>query len=134
MKRYLLDTGMAGDLIYRRKDVYRRSQLARRRGDHIGISMPTVGELIAGAEYSATRDRNLPLVQKGVRRLFIWPFDLSAAQEYGRVYAELRRTGRTIGQIDMQIAAIALMLSNCTLVTADSDFAGIPGLRTEDWS
>ena len=86
------------------------------------------------AEYSATRDRNLPLVQKGVRRLFIWPFDLSAAHEYGRLYAELRRTGRTIGQIDMQIAAIALKLSNCTLVTADSDFAAIPGLDIEDWS
>ena len=134
MKRYLLDTGMAGDLIYRRKDVYRRSQLARRQGDHIGTSMPTVGELIAGAEYSATRDRNLPLVQNAVRRLFIWPFELSAAQEYGRLYAELRRNGRTIGQIDMQIAAIALKLGNCTLVTADSDFAGILGLRTEDWS
>jgi tRNA(fMet)-specific endonuclease VapC len=134
MKRYLLDTGMAGDLIYRRKGVYQRSQLARRRGDHVGISMPTVGELIAGAEYSATRDRNLPLVQKAVRRLFIWPFDLSAAQEYGRLYAELRRRGRIIGQIDMQIAAIALKLSNCTLVTADSDFAAIPGLSIEDWS
>ncbi|HUE71987.1 MAG TPA: type II toxin-antitoxin system VapC family toxin [Pirellulaceae bacterium] len=134
MKRYLLDTGMASDLIYRRKDVYRRSQLARRNGIHIGIAMPTVGELLAGAEYSVTRNRNLPLIQKAVRRLFIWPFDLSAAEEYGRLYAELRRSGRIIGQIDVQIAAIALNLGNCTLVTADSDFAAIPGLTIENWS
>jgi tRNA(fMet)-specific endonuclease VapC len=134
MKRYLLDTGMAGDLIYRRKGVYRRSQLVRRNGDHVGIGMPTVGELLAGAEYSDTRERNLPLVEKAVRRLFIWPFDLSAAQEFGRLYAELRRSGRLIGQIDMQIAAIALNLSSRTLVTADSDFQAIPGLTTESWA
>ena len=134
MKRYLLDTGMAADLIYRRKDVYRRSQLARRNGDHVGIAMPTVGELFAGAEYSDTRDRNLPLIERAVRILFTWPFDSAAAREYGRLYAELRRSGRTIQQIDLQIAAVARNLGNCTLVTADSDFIAVPGLIIENWS
>ena len=37
-------------------------------------------------------------------------------------------------QIDMQLAAIALAFGNCTVVTKDSDFAAIPGLKIEDWS
>jgi tRNA(fMet)-specific endonuclease VapC len=39
-----------------------------------------------------------------------------------------------MGPIDVQIAAIALTLGNCTVVTKDSDFAAIPGLAIEDWS
>ena len=35
--------------------------------------------------------------------------------------------------MDIQIAAVALTLGNCTLVTKDSDFAAIPGLTVEDW-
>jgi tRNA(fMet)-specific endonuclease VapC len=35
-------------------------------------------------------------------------------------------------QIDIQIAAIALSLGNCT-VSADSDLAAVPGLTVEDW-
>lgn len=36
-------------------------------------------------------------------------------------------------QIDIQIAAIALTLADCTVVTVDSDLATIPGLSVENW-
>jgi len=32
------------------------------------------------------------------------------------------------------IAAIALTLSHCTVVTSDSDFTAIPGLDVVDWT
>jgi len=37
-------------------------------------------------------------------------------------------------KIDIQIAAVALTLGNCVVITKDSDFAAIPGLQIEDWS
>jgi len=37
-------------------------------------------------------------------------------------------------QIDIQIAAIALTLGNCAVVTKDSDFQAIPALDVVDWS
>ena len=37
-------------------------------------------------------------------------------------------------QIDIQIAAVALTLGNCMVVTKDGDFAAIPGLVLEDLS
>jgi tRNA(fMet)-specific endonuclease VapC len=90
--------------------------------------------LFAGAEHSQSRARNLPKVERSLNDFFLWPYDLDAAREFGRIYAHLRRTGRPMQQIDMQIAAVVLSLGNCTLVTADSDFAAIPGLIIEDWS
>jgi tRNA(fMet)-specific endonuclease VapC len=37
-------------------------------------------------------------------------------------------------QIDVQIAAVALALGNCTVVTKDSDSRAVSGLTVEDWS
>lgn len=64
----------------------------------------------------------------------LWPFDAAGAREYGRLYAELRRTGRPMQVVDMMIAGIALTLGNCTVVSADSDLAAVPGLTVENWT
>jgi tRNA(fMet)-specific endonuclease VapC len=96
--------------------------------------LPVVGELFAGIEGSMTRDRNLLQLRNGLARLPCWPFDRAAAEEFGRLFADLRRRGRPIQQIDIQIAAIALTLGNCTVVTTDSDFSAVPGLTVENWS
>ena len=64
----------------------------------------------------------------------LWPYTEEAAREFGRLFIDLRRAGRPMPQIDIQIAAIALTLGHCTVVTKDSDFAAIPGLDHEDWS
>jgi len=35
---------------------------------------------------------------------------------------------------DIQLAAVAFSLGNCTVVTSDSDLSAIPGLRVENWT
>lgn len=134
MRRYLLDTGIASDLINRRTTVDSSVRDAFQRGDRIGIGTPVLGELRGGIEFSQTRDRNLTRLRHGLRGLAIWPFDKAAAEEYGCLYAELRRIGRPMQQVDIQIAAIALSLGNCTVVTKDSDLRAIPELNVVDWS
>ncbi len=37
-------------------------------------------------------------------------------------------------QVDIQIAAIAFVLGNCTVVSNDSDLAAVPGLILENWA
>jgi tRNA(fMet)-specific endonuclease VapC len=66
--------------------------------------------------------------------LIIWPLTEAAAEEYGRIAAELKRTGRPIGKIDMLIAAIALSLDKTTVVSTDNDLTVVPGLTVENWS
>ena len=35
--------------------------------------------------------------------------------------------------VDTMIAAIAMTLGNCTVVSSDSDLRAVPGLNLEDW-
>jgi tRNA(fMet)-specific endonuclease VapC len=133
VNRYLLDTGVMGDFINHRKKVDFKVREMRRRGARIGTCLPVVGELFFGVEASATRDANLPRLIRALSQIVCWPFDRRAAEEYGRLAALLKRTGRPMQQIDIQIAAIALSLGNTTVASADSDLAAVPGLTVENW-
>ena len=134
MTRFLLDTNAAADCIFRRKGVDERVRQMRLAGHKIGIAIPVLAELLAGIECSATRDRNLEILDRHVGLFRIWPLTTEAAKEYGRLYATLRRCGRPMQTMDILIAAIALSLGNCTVVTTDSDLSAVPGLKIENWS
>src|SRR5947208_3475942 len=134
MRRYLLDTGIAQDFINRRHGVLERADAERHRGNRIGICVPVLGELWAGVEGSQSRDRNAQRLRLALSWLAVWPYTNEAAAEFGRLFAELRRIGRPMQQIDIQIAAIARSLGNCTVVSADSDLAAVPGLAVENWA
>src|ERR1700687_161518 len=100
MKRhYLMDTGIAQDYQARRGGI-RESAIAHRKSGHrIGICVPVLGELWSGVECSSSRDRNLTLLRQALSTLMIWPFAPEAAEEYGRIFAEMRRAGCVIQQI-----------------------------------
>jgi tRNA(fMet)-specific endonuclease VapC len=134
MRRYLFDTGIAGLYINRRRGVRERAIVEVARGNRIGIGVPVLGELWYGVEHSNAPERNRQRLLVAVADWAVWPYGPDAAKVYGRLASELRRAGRVIQQIDIQIAAIALTLGNCTVVTADSDFAAIPGLAVENWA
>jgi tRNA(fMet)-specific endonuclease VapC len=134
MRRYLLDTGIASDFVNRRRGVFERTRDEVGRGNRVGIGMPVLAELAYGIEHSASRDRNMQRLRGALAALKLWPFDEKAAFEYGRIAAELRRLGRPMQVVDMMIAAIAFSLGNCTVVSADSDLAAVPGLTVENWA
>lgn len=134
MKRYLLDTGIVSAYADHRVGVRERAKAATARGDRVGICMPVLGELYAGVELSQNREKTRVRLARALSDLFLWPFDEGAAKEYGRLFALLKRMGRPMQQIDMQVAAVALSLGNCTVVSKDSDLAAVPGLVVEDWS
>jgi tRNA(fMet)-specific endonuclease VapC len=132
--RYLLDTGIAQEFISRSTKVVQRVDAARRAGNRIGICTPVLGELWSGVEGSISRDKNLHRLRVALSRLVVWPYSNDAAEQFGRIFAELRRIGRPMQQIDIMIAAIAFALSNCTVVSMDTDLAAVPGLKVENWS
>jgi tRNA(fMet)-specific endonuclease VapC len=133
MKRYLLDTGIMGDFVDHRGDVRERVRQALQSGSRIGTCMPVVAELFYGVEFSSTRDDNFQRLRRALSRIVCWPFDRGAAEQYGRLAAELRRLGRPMQQIDIMVAGIAKTLGDCTVVSADRDLAAVPGLSVENW-
>jgi tRNA(fMet)-specific endonuclease VapC len=133
MRRYLLDTNAMGDFINRRRGVDERARDARKSGARLGTCTPVLGELFFGIEYSQSRDRNLGRLNRALAGLACWPYTREAAEEYGRLAARLKRIGRPIQQVDLQLAAIAPTLGQCTVVSEDSDLAAVPGLTVEGW-
>ncbi len=134
MRRYLLDTGIAGLYIDRRRGVFERARSEVSQGNWIGIAHPVLAELAYRVEGSRNRERNLQRLKLAMASWKIWPVTEEAAFEFGRIAAELRRIGRPIGQNDVMIAAIALTLGSCTVVTTDRDFDVVPGLAVENWA
>jgi tRNA(fMet)-specific endonuclease VapC len=134
MRRFWLDTCAMGDLINRRKGVHERAREARLEGARLGTCIPVVGELFFGFELSQTRDENRARLTRALAGLSFWPYTRDAAEQYGRLAAELRRAGRSIQQVDMQVAAIALTLSRCTVVSEDTDLLAVPGLSVVNWA
>jgi len=64
------------------------------------------------------------------RTAFVLEFDLRAATEFQR----LRKRHRTIGTMDLKIAAIVLV-NDATLLSRNlTDFRKIPELKVEDWT
>ncbi len=133
MSRYLLDTNAMGHFINRRRGVDGRARQARIQGAVLGTCFPVLGELFFGVENSASRDQNFQRLVHGLSGIKCWPFDRRAAEEYGRIATELKRKGRPIGEIDMQVAAVALTVGDCTVVSSDGDLAAVRGLKVEDW-
>lgn len=134
IRRYLLDTGIAQDFQADRRGVRAQANAQRKLGHRIGICVPVLGELWSGVEGSASRDLNEQRLRHALSRLIVWPYSSAAAAEYGRIFAELRRAGRVIQQIDIQIGAIARTLPHCVIVSKDSDLLAISGVTVENWA
>jgi tRNA(fMet)-specific endonuclease VapC len=134
VRKYILDSNAVGDLVNRRGNVPRRAAAARRTGALIGSCYPIVGEMYYGVELSDTRDVNLPRLSTGLAKLKFWPYDRAAAETFGRIRAEMRRAGHIIQVIDLQLAAIALTLTDCVAVSSDTDLLLVPGLTVENWA
>ena len=132
-RRVLLDSNAVSDLILHRRGVYERAVIERARGRKIGTCFPVLGEIFAGIELSQTQERNRPIFERGIRTLFWWSYDLAAAARFGLLRAELKRIGRPMQQIDIQLAAVALSLGDCAVVSSDTDLLSVPGLTVENW-
>ncbi len=134
MKRFILDTGIAGLYLDRKQGVFERAVAEVTQGNRVGIAGPILGELAFRAEGSPQRERNLLRLRQALDVWKLWFVDTAAAFEYGRLAFELKTIGRVMGQNDITIAAIALTLGNTTVVTMDSDLAFVPGLTVENWA
>jgi tRNA(fMet)-specific endonuclease VapC len=60
------------------------------------------------------------------------PIPEEAANDYARIKRATERKGSRLDENDLWVAATSLSLG-AILVTADSDFQRVRGLRLEDW-
>lgn len=130
--KYLLDTNACVAFL-RNHDSLVSQKLRSIRYSDVVLCAVVKAELYYGVQRSSFPARNLAKLHDFLTNFGSLPFDDRAAEEYGRLRAELARAGMPIGPNDLMIAAIALT-HHLTLVTHNiSEFSRVAGLALEDW-
>jgi tRNA(fMet)-specific endonuclease VapC len=131
MSEYLLDTNIASYIIKGHEMVRRR--LVAVPLHEVSVSSVTEGELRFGAARLPAAARLHAILEEFLIRVAIHAWDSAAAREYSLLRAALERTGGALGNLDAMIAAHALA-RGAVLVTHDTAFARVKGLKIEDWT
>ena len=110
----LLDTNIVSETLRRAPDESVVAWLDAQPPNSLYLCTPVLAELLFGVEKlsaGARKDRLRVAVERLENDLYrdrILAFDLAAAKEYARIAAARAGGGRTIGQMDVLIAAIAV--------------------------
>ena len=98
------------------------------------FSSVTVSELWYGVCKSRKVEQNREALVEFLLPLAVAPYDERAAVDYGAIRASLEQSGKTIGPLDLMIAAHARSL-DVTLVTNNvHEFQRVDGLSIENWT
>jgi tRNA(fMet)-specific endonuclease VapC len=128
IKHYLLDTNIASYVI-KNNPVIRKKLLAT-DPDQINISSITKAELLFGvAKHPEIKNLSLA-VNEFLLRVNVLSWDDTAAESYANVREKLEKSGKTLGNMDMLIAAHAIA-EGIILVTNDKAFSQVKDLKTE---
>lgn len=129
--RYLLDTNICIYLINERPKKVLAHFKRHSLGD-IGISSVTVSELAFGVAKSAS-PKNSAALEAFLLPLNVVDYDAGAAMIYGDIRATLERQGKTIGPLDMLIAASALSRQLILVTNNEKEFRRVNKLKVENW-
>lgn len=130
--KYLLDTNICIYIIKRKPpEVFKRFR-AYEVGD-IGVSTVTIAELTHGTQKSQHPEKNQAALDQFLLPLEIIDFDITAAQTYGFIRAQLEKKGTPIGPLDFLIAAQALSLDIRLVTNNEKEFLRVPELTVENW-
>ena len=131
--KYMLDTNICIYVI-KHKPPEAISNFLKHDPEDMCISSITYGELMHGVEKSQAVERNRAAVTLFLSSVSVLSFDDRAAEEYGKVRADLERKGTPIGPMDMLIAGHARS-EGLTLVTNNTrEFLRVENLAVEDWT
>ncbi len=128
---YLLDTDIYIYLAGGNEKI--RDKILEVGDENIFLSSISVAELYFGVFYSARQSENLKKIQKNLEKLQILNFTRHTAKIFGQLKAQLKKRGRTIADLDLTIASIALQHQHVLVTHNTRHFSTIPELVLEDW-
>jgi len=131
--KYMLDTNICVYLINNKpQNVLRKFQ--KFPVSEFCVSSITHLELQYGILKSRNKEKNQEALDEFLLPITIIPYDSQkTAMSYGEIRIFLESAGKTIGSLDMLIAAHAISL-NLTIVTNNiREFSRVPKLKCENW-
>jgi predicted nucleic acid-binding protein len=132
-----IDTTVLIDLVgskskYREKALFKIDQLIQ-RNETLVTTRFNIAELYVGVERSANQKSEEQVIHHLLKFISVLEFDDMAARLFGQITAYLQTIGKPAGDMDVLIAATA-MVSNHILITRNSKhFMNIPELMVEEY-
>ncbi len=131
--KYLLDTNICIYIINEKPEKVLR-KFEQYPVHEFGISSVTHAELQYGVEKSKNKSTNQDALDEFLLPLTILPFHGKRLVKcYGEIRASLESKGKTIGPLDMLIAAHALSLDLTIISNNIKEFTRIENLKCENW-
>ena len=127
----MLDSDTSIDVMRKRPAL--RARLERTDREDVAVSSIVAAELWAGVSKSPNPERSRDALLAFLAYVMVLDWPGEAATAYGEIRARLEAAGRSIGAMDLLIAAHALH-ERAILVTRNlSEFRRVSGLRLERW-
>lgn len=131
--KYMLDTNMCIYAIKHKTEAVIKNFLSHVL-EELCISAITYAELMYGVEKSMAIEKNRIALSLFLSLLTILEFQALAAEEYGKVRAELESKGVPIGPMDLWIAGHARSEGLILVTNNTREFCRVEGLVVEDWT
>ena len=131
--KYMLDTNICIYAIKHKPDIVIKKFLSH-DPEEICISAITYAELMHGVEKSMAVEKNRVAMSLFLSPITILQFDERAAEEYGRIKAELEKKGTPIGPMDTLIASHTKSRGLIIVTNNTRKFNRVAGLTIEDWA
>jgi len=129
---YLFDTNHLSRLINPGHPLRAQFVACLAHGDTFAVILEIITEAVAGFSILPRAARNWTEWHTIRPSLFLLALEESDALDAAALQVALRQQGRQLATVDALIATTALRY-DLTLLTLDSDFASVPGLRVATW-
>ena len=124
----LLDTSAIIAHLRRRIDIFSLTS----RNEPLFLPLVVLGELYKGVEKSNRPGHNRRLVDEFLEMAGVLYPEITTAVSYGKIAVALERTGKTMPENDVWIAAVALEC-DMPLATLNAHFDRVKGLTVIHW-
>lgn len=131
--RYMLDINICIYAIKHKPEQF-FIRLQEHEPDDICVSSVTYAELVHGVEKSQAVEKNRVALALLLANIEILNFDSLAAESYGKIRADLEKTGTPIGPLDMMIAGHAMSLGYTVVTNNTREFERIKDLKLVNWA
>lgn len=131
-QNYLLDTDTVSFFLKKHTSVAEKIMQAVQNESVIGISIITHYEIMSGLKFKFS-EKYLKSYSLFTDSIYIYPLTEQSVQISSDLYANLRKKGKPLDDIDLLIAGTAVE-NKSILVTGNlSHFQRIKGLKMENW-
>ena len=131
MTEYILDTDTCIYWLKGKGEIHRKVEQVGT--DHLKTTMITLAELKYGAYHSQQVNENLKNIDNFLIKVEVLPLSEEAADLFGKIKTDLRRSGQMIEDFDILIASITLTYGGILVTNNVDHFKKIGGLNYESW-